>query len=60
MKICNICGRKAHKGLCDMATLDDGRVVHASRIKDDMVDGVKVKNRWIKPNLVEKTKKRLT
>jgi hypothetical protein len=36
-----------------MATLDDGRTVHASRIKKvkgiEMVEGVRVKNRWIKP-----------
>jgi hypothetical protein len=40
-----------------MATLDDGRVVHASRIKDDLVDGVRVKDRWIKSNLLDKKKK---
>lgn len=48
MKICRICGRKKHMGLCDMATLDNGRIVHANRIKDDSVDGVRVKNRWRK------------
>lgn len=59
MKICNLCGRDAHKGLCDMATLEDGRIVHASRIKDDMVDGVRVKNKWRKPDLLEKGKRKL-
>jgi hypothetical protein len=41
-----------------MATLDDGRVVHTSRVKNDQVGGVKVKNRWLKPDLLEKKKKR--
>jgi hypothetical protein len=31
-----------------MAELDDGRVVHASRIENGTVDGVRVRNRWIK------------
>jgi hypothetical protein len=56
MKFCRTCGRPRHSGLCDMATLSDGRVVHVSRI--DRYDGdvrqeveqgkVKVANRWIK------------
>jgi hypothetical protein len=36
-----------------MATLDDGRIVHASRIKDDKVDGVRVRNKWLKPDMLK-------
>jgi hypothetical protein len=56
MRACHICGRPKHKGLCDMARLSDGRLVHVSRI--DPYDGdvrkeiesgtVRVVNRWIK------------
>lgn len=56
MRLCRICGRPKHAGLCDMAELSDGRLVHVSRI--DPYDGdvrkeiesgaVKVVNRWIK------------
>lgn len=56
--MCQTCGREKHKGLCDMATLDDGRVVHASRIKNGFVDGVRVKNQWLKPDMLEKGKKK--
>jgi hypothetical protein len=56
-KFCSTCGRHAHKGLCDMATLSDGRSVHVSRldsvkgdVKQEIDAGkVKVTNRWIKP-----------
>ena len=58
MKMCQTCGREKHKGLCDMATLDDGRVVHASRINNGFVDGVRVKNQWLKPDMLEKGKKK--
>lgn len=54
MKICQTCGRPRHEGLCDMAELEDGRVVHASRIQNGLVDGVKVKNRWRKNDLLKK------
>ncbi len=47
-KYCRKCGRKKHFGLCNLAELEDGTLVHASRIKDGMVDGLRVKNRWIK------------
>lgn len=57
MKICKLCGRPRHTGLCDMATLDDGRIVHASRIKNDKVDGTRVKNKWRKPDMLEKKKR---
>jgi hypothetical protein len=53
---CKTCGRPKHKGLCDMAELSDGRVVHVTRI--DKHDGdirqeierglVKVRNRFIR------------
>jgi hypothetical protein len=55
---CKTCGYPKHKGICDMATLDNGRIVHASRIKDGLVDGVRVKNRWIKPPAEKKIKAR--
>lgn len=55
-RICKTCNRPAHAGLCDMAELSDGRIVHTSRI--DNLDGdiraeidtgqVKVSNRFIK------------
>lgn len=58
MKICKTCGRAKHKGLCDMAELDNGHIVHASRIRyvtdagivieTGHVEGVLVKNRWRK------------
>lgn len=48
MKLCRICGRKKHPGLCDMAELDNGQIVHASRIVDGKVDGVRVRNKWRK------------
>lgn len=53
MKYCKTCGRPKHTGLCNMATLDDGRIVHASRIKDDKVDGVRVRNKWLKPDMLK-------
>jgi hypothetical protein len=55
MKICKTCGREKHKGLCDMAELTNGRVVHVSRIEqngdihDQLGENLKVKNRWRKP-----------
>lgn len=51
MKTCRTCGRERHDGLCDLAVLDNGRTVHVSRIgPDGTVDGVRVRNRWIKPD----------
>lgn len=51
-KLCKQCGRPKHGGLCDLAELENGRTVHASRITTvdgvEMVDGFRVKNRWIK------------
>lgn len=63
---CSQCGRKKHRGLCDMAVLSDGRVVHVSRIdsftgdirKEIEAGVVKVKNRWIKKRAPAKTKAR--
>jgi hypothetical protein len=53
MKYCSTCGRPKHKGMCDMATLENGITVHADRIgKDGTVDGVRVKNLWIKKDLI--------
>jgi hypothetical protein len=57
-KWCITCGRQKHKGLCDMVTLSDGRVMHRERIEDftsdiheEILQGkVKVANRWIKKN----------
>lgn len=55
-RFCSICGRQKHKGLCDMATLSDGRIVHVGRLdydgdvkKEIDAGSVKVANRWIKP-----------
>lgn len=54
MRFCSHCGRPRHKGLCNMAELTDGRVVHVSRIEkggdlhDKIGSDLKVKNRWIK------------
>lgn len=60
MKVCKICGRERHLGLCNMATLTNGAIVHASRIEitdgNEYVDGVLVRNRWIK-ELSKKEKK---
>lgn len=60
MKLCRFCGRENHRGLCNMATLTNGAVVHVSRIEitdgKEHVDGVLVKNRWIK-ELSKKEKK---
>ena len=55
-KVCSGCGRPRHTGLCDMAELSDGRIVHVSRIdrqdgdiRAEIVKGqVQVRNRWIK------------
>jgi hypothetical protein len=57
-KTCRQCGRLAHRGLCDMVELTDGRIVHASRVDsysgdvhEEILRGlVQVKNRWIKKN----------
>lgn len=63
MRYCNFCGKPKHKGLCDMAKLSDGRVVHVSRIEmggdlhDQIGDDLKIVNRWKKKNLLEKKKK---
>jgi hypothetical protein len=58
MRVCRICGRERHKGLCDMATLEDGRSVHTKRIDPggDLHGDVIVKNRWIKKDLLKKEK----
>ena len=63
MRWCNLCGRPKHRGVCDMATLSDGRIVHVSRIDKQNGDvrqaveagEVKVANRWI---IVPRAKKR--
>ena len=55
-KLCRLCKREKHKGLCDMAELSDGSTVHVSRLDDensdlakDIRDGkIKVVNRWKK------------
>ena len=41
-----------------MATLEDGSVVHASRIVGGFVDGKRVVNKWIKPEMLEEPQKR--
>jgi hypothetical protein len=45
-----------------MAELDDGHIVHVSRVDigGDLHDKVRVKNRWIKPEAKKKTKARKT
>lgn len=55
---CSTCGRRSHKGLCDMITVSEPgkgtRAVHASRVdsgdlKQDVADKrLLVVNRWIK------------
>lgn len=63
MKLCKICGRKRHSGFCDMATLSDGRVVHVSRIDvggdlhEEIGDSLKVVNRWLKKDMLDKKKR---
>lgn len=55
-KLCRLCKREKHPGLCDMAELSDGSLVHVSRIDDEnselakqIKDGkIKVVNRWKK------------
>lgn len=55
-KLCRLCNREKHKGLCDMAELSDGSLVHVSRLDDknselakQIKDGkIKVVNRWKK------------
>lgn len=62
-KWCRTCGRKRHKGLCDMVELTNGRVVHSKRVDlggdlhEELGETLKVKNRWIKPDLLKKNKK---
>jgi NMD protein affecting ribosome stability and mRNA decay len=57
MKLCRTCGRPRHRGLCDMATLEDGKIVHVSRIVNhggvEYVGTVRVRNRWIKQSTKE-------
>lgn len=63
---CKTCGREKHKGLCDMAELSDGRIVHVSRIdsstgdihQEIMAGRVRVANRWIKKAAEPKRKAR--
>lgn len=63
MKICKMCNRPKHIGLCDMATLSDGRVVHVNRIDqggdlhEAIGDKLKVINRWIKKDDKREEKK---
>jgi len=55
-KLCRLCDRARHEGLCDMAELSNGSIVHASRIDDPESDlaklissgKIKVVNRWKK------------
>ena len=55
-KLCRLCKRSKHEGLCDMVELSDGRVVHATRIDQEgsalaqeIKNGkIKVVNRWKK------------
>lgn len=55
-KLCRLCKRDKHSGLCDMAELSDGSVVHVSRIdnseselaKQIQSGKIKVVNRWKK------------
>lgn len=62
---CKRCGRKKHAGLCDMVELTDGRIVHARRVDigNDVYqqlgkNGLKVKNRWIKKDMIGKGNKK--
>lgn len=63
MRVCGTCGRAKHSGLCDMVTLSDGRSVHANRVAlggdlhDKIGDDLKISNRWIKTDLLDKKKK---
>lgn len=60
-KFCTQCGRQKHEGVCDMATLSDGRIVRASRIDiggdlhDSLGADLKVINRWIRKPPAKKT-----
>jgi hypothetical protein len=55
-KLCKLCKREKHDGVCDMAELSDGSLVHVSRIDNpdsdlakSIRDGkIKVVNRWNK------------
>lgn len=55
-KLCKLCKREKHSGICDMAELSDGSLVHVSRLDDEnselaknIRDGkIKVVNRWNK------------
>ena len=55
-KLCRLCKREKHTGLCDMAELSDGSLVHVSRIDNENSDlakqikngKIKVVNRWKK------------
>lgn len=55
-KLCKLCSREKHTGLCDMAELSDGSLVHVSRLDNQnselakqIKDGkIKVVNRWKK------------
>lgn len=55
-KLCKLCNREKHSGLCDVAELSDGSLVHVSRIdnpdselaKQIQSGKIKVVNRWKK------------
>lgn len=54
MKICQTCGRPKHKGICDMVELDDGQVVHSSRVAEGGdLEGKRIRNRWIKRDMIK-------
>lgn len=55
-KLCKLCKRNKHSGICDMAELSDGSLVHVSRLDDENSElaksiqsgKIKVVNRWKK------------
>lgn len=61
-KFCKSCNRPKHHGLCNMVTLSDGRSVHADRVAmggdlhELIGDNLKIENRWIKTDLLDKKK----